>query len=239
MENTKKISIVVVTFNAEKTLECTIKNIVGQTYSNKEIIIIDGCSKDSTVEIIKKYRNKIDYFVSEPDNGIYDAMNKALDSATGDFIIFMGADDVFYKENTLEMIATKLENEIICYGKVLRSEDMKNHDGRITKVSLMFRNPCHQCIFYPKNVYKNNKYNLRYKIFADWDYNLRVFNNYDFKFIDEIVSVFNTTGISSQCNDDLFIAEKKIIIKQIYNRLYYVIYNLLSILRYIKRGFRK
>jgi len=95
MNSKPLISIITVVYNAEKTLEQTILSVINQSYSNIEFIIIDGGSKDGTTNIINKYSSKIAYWVSEPDNGIYDAWNKGIKNATGDWICFLGADDVF------------------------------------------------------------------------------------------------------------------------------------------------
>ena len=105
-----RISVITVCLNASKTIEQTILSIINQTYDNIEYIIIDGVSTDGTLDIIKKYESKISLCQSEPDNGIYDAMNKGLKLATGDFLIFMGADDVFYNENVIYKVASEIDN---------------------------------------------------------------------------------------------------------------------------------
>src|SRR5688572_4810851 len=94
------LSIITVVYNGEQLLEKTILSILNQTYTNIEYLIIDGRSKDRTVDIIKKYENKISYWVSEPDKGIYDAMNKGMNAAKGDYIWFINAGDVIHAQNT-------------------------------------------------------------------------------------------------------------------------------------------
>lgn len=101
------ITVVTVVYNGESTLENTIKSVVNQTYDNVDYIIIDGGSKDGTLDIIKKYEDKIDYWQSEPDKGIYDAMNKGIRLAKGDWINFMNAGDVFYSKYVLKQIFIK------------------------------------------------------------------------------------------------------------------------------------
>ena len=118
-----KYSIITVTYNAASTLEETILSVIKQRNINYEYIIIDGGSKDSTIDIIKKYQDRIYYWISEKDKGIYDAMNKGLKIASGDFVIFLGADDHFLSYNTLEMTSKYINNiDEVYYGTVFRSK---------------------------------------------------------------------------------------------------------------------
>ena len=105
--NFPKVTIVTVTYNAEEYLEQTIKSVIKQDYPNIEYIIIDGASSDRTVEIIKEYQKYISYWTSEPDSGIYDAMNKGIDIATGEWINFMNAGDSFVEKNTISKVVKK------------------------------------------------------------------------------------------------------------------------------------
>ena len=98
------VSVITVGFNDPQGLEKTILNVAAQTYPHIEHIIIDGAYKDSTTDVIKKHQDKISYWISEPDRGLYDAMNKGLKAATGDFLWFMNAGDLIYSENTTEQI---------------------------------------------------------------------------------------------------------------------------------------
>lgn len=100
----EKITIITVTFNCKNSIEKTIQNIINQSYKNIEYIIVDGRSTDGTVEIINKYTNNIDIFISEPDNGIYDGMNKGIKLSSGDWIIFMNSGDYFVSLDILDKI---------------------------------------------------------------------------------------------------------------------------------------
>jgi glycosyltransferase involved in cell wall biosynthesis len=114
-----KVSIVIATYNAAQYLDACLNSCVEQTWSNKEIILIDGASTDGTLEIIHKYEGHITFWMSEPDEGVFDAWNKALDHVSGDWVLFRGADDVFWDANALERIAPHLINassaEVVCY----------------------------------------------------------------------------------------------------------------------------
>ena len=114
------ISIITVVFNGEKYLEETIQSVINQTYSNVEYIIIDGGSSDGTLDIIKKYEERIDYWVSEKDRGIYDAMNKGIDVASGKWLNFMNGGDEFYDNKVIENIFKNCsyEDEYVIHGKV-------------------------------------------------------------------------------------------------------------------------
>jgi glycosyltransferase involved in cell wall biosynthesis len=117
--NKPLFSIITVTFNAERTLESTIKSIFRQTYTNFEFIIVDGKSTDGTVEVIKKHKTGITKWISEPDQGLYDAMNKGMQLATGDYIWFMNAGDEIYGSDTLELISAMNTGEDIYYGEMM------------------------------------------------------------------------------------------------------------------------
>ena len=117
------ITIVIATYNAEKTLQKCIDSFVYQTYRNKQLIIIDGASTDTTLSIIKANQSHISFYLSEPDNGIYSAWNKAIKHATGNWICFLGADDYFYNERVLEEISIELAilapDTRVVYGQVM------------------------------------------------------------------------------------------------------------------------
>ena len=107
------ISIITVVFNGEKKLEKTILSVINQTYDNLEYIVIDGSSKDGTIDIVKKYEDKINYWVSEKDSGIYEAMNKGILASKGDYINFMNAGDFFTKNNLVSEVVNILASEEI------------------------------------------------------------------------------------------------------------------------------
>jgi len=128
MNNEFKISIITIVYNGAKHLENTIQSVISQTSKNYEYIIIDGGSNDGTLEIIKKYESHFAYWVSEKDNGIYNAMNKGLQAATGDYVWFINCGDGIYETNTIEILCKNITTETdLIYGETVLTDD----DGKI------------------------------------------------------------------------------------------------------------
>ena len=192
------ITVITVVRNGEDTLEKTILSVINQTYTNIEYIIIDGASTDSTLKIIKKYNDKITYWTSEPDNGIYDAMNKGIEISTGEWINFMNAGDTFYNENVITNILHYLNSDFdIVFG-------LRNNQKRKKKINVnwwfLFKNMgiCHQTIFSRKNCLLE-KFDLRYRIASDFNWILSVYSNEaKFKFVDIIIVNYDSNGISKK-----------------------------------------
>lgn len=205
----KKITIAMVCFNAEATIDTTIQSVLCQTYNNFEFVIVDGNSKDKTLDIIKKYPS-IKY-ISEPDKGVYDAMNKALKIAEGDYLLFLGADDILYSPDVLKLVSNYLIDDSIYYGNVIKTNREVVYDGEFSIWKWGYKNICHQSIFYPKSIYKNKYYDIKYKLVADWVYNLQLLaKGSKFYYINVIISYYNdVSGISSTQIDECFLKERK------------------------------
>lgn len=203
MERTHpKISVLTVCFNSHSFIEESVLSVVNQSYDNVEYIIIDGGSTDGTLDVLEKYRNQISLLVSEKDQGIYDAINKGLKLATGDFLIVLGADDHFLSYHTLEKVAPKLKSqECVYYGNVYMEEFNLIFYGKFNKFKRAETNYCHQSIFYPMSVYKNYEYNLKYRLCADNDYNYRVSEKFSYEYIQDTVSFYSYGGASGARND--------------------------------------
>ncbi len=201
-KNRPLISIITVVFNGEKHLEQTIQSVINQTYDNVEYIIMDGGSTDGTLDIIKKYEEQIDYWVSEKDNGIYDAMNKGITLATGAIIGLINADD-WYEKNTIEEIVDTFNIDShadIVYGLLRHIKN--NIEYKIEAQNHNFlcdRMIPHPTCFVKKTVYnKLNNYNIQYRAAADYDFMLRAKSaNFNFIKIDEVLANFRIGGISN------------------------------------------
>lgn len=207
-----KVSIIIVTFNANKTIQAAIESITSQVYPHKEIIVIDGGSKDGTINSLVALENKLSYWKSEPDNGIYDAMNKGIKISTGEWIFFLGADDLL-SPGILEAIFSGGGHEDIdlLYGKINLDGSGKTLGKETDFGQLIDFNIPHQAIFYNKSIFKKlGVYDLKYKVLADYDLNLRIFETPGLrkKFIDKELSVFNSKGISNRLIDVAFFTDK-------------------------------
>lgn len=229
--NAPLISVVTVSYNAVNTIEETILSVINQTYPNIEYIIIDGESTDGTVDVIKKYADRIAYWVSEPDKGIYDAMNKGIKVALGDFFFFLGADDLFYSATTLlDLHEVLKEKDTIYYGDVIFIPSLIKYGGGMNKLKFCIKNICHQAIFYPKSVFEKYQYDTSCIIYADYYLNLQCFidNRFRFQYFGKTVSFFNENGKSSSKIDVVFTDK---FYKIIYSNfgLFYFIYSKLRL----------
>ncbi|PKL40239.1 MAG: glycosyltransferase [Candidatus Riflebacteria bacterium HGW-Riflebacteria-1] len=220
------ITVVTVVCNGETHLESAILSVINQTYDNIEYIIIDGASKDGTLELIRRYELTIDYWLSENDMGIYDAMNKAVTLATGDFIYFLGADDLLIAgaiSKMVELIVEKMLSGTIYYGDVYMPGKHKLYDGEFTKYKLVKRNICHQSIFYPRSVFLKTRYNLCYSVLADYELNLRLIAFMNFVYLPVLVAYYNDTGVSSSHIDSCFVRDRLKIIKDNFGKYFFYI----------------
>lgn len=203
-------SIIIVVYNGENTLQAAIDSVLCQTFTSFELLIIDGASADSTVEIIKNnaLRNGQIKYVSEKDQGIYDAMNKGIGLANGEWLYFLGADDRLYEKDILKRISDvkHLSKSDIIYGDIILTPGNKRYGGEFSYEKLLRRNISHQAIFYKKNIFKQvGEFNTQYTVCADWDFNLKCFasGNLEISYIDIIVAYFSMGGTSRK-NDIVF-----------------------------------
>lgn len=206
-----KVSIITVVYNNKKTIKDAIESVLNQTYKNIEYIVIDGASNDGTVEIVQSYSNKIDKFISEPDNGLYDAMNKGLKLATGNIIGILNSDDFYASNNIIEKVVNVFnENNIdSVYGDLVYVDS--NNTDKIVRYwkSIPFKkglfrkgwHPAHPTFFVKKDVYdKYGIFNLDFKIAADYEIMLRFLEKYKIStyYIPEILVKMRIGGESNK-----------------------------------------
>lgn len=202
-----KISIITATYNSEKTIKDTLDSVLSQTFDDFEHIIIDGGSKDSTMEIVKSYEKKYHgrlKYISEKDKGLYDAMNKGICLATGDVVGILNSDDVYYDKDSLSKIANAFPSSDICFGDlVYMNEDLsKVMRTWRTKLGKFERGwiPAHPTFYVKKKVYEEKgNYNLDFKICADYDFMIRALKDKKYKiaYIDDFLVKMRLGGKSS------------------------------------------
>lgn len=206
MSNLPKISIITVSFNAEKFIERTIKSVLKQTYSNIEYIVIDGASKDATMDIVKKYEDKIDIIVSERDKSHFDAMNKGIARATGDYILIMNSGDCIKEANSLEKMMEGSNNSDLIYSRAVYiteegdTRPWHKHTPLPRKLSKKsFINGmviCHHCMIVKRSIAPMHALEP-WKVSNDIDWAIRVMENVQHKhFYDAIFCLYLDGGIS-------------------------------------------
>lgn len=205
-----KISIITAVYNNENQVATAIESVLNQTYSNIEYIIIDGGSKDGTMDIINRYKSQICTIVSEPDKGIYDALNKGIMRATGDIIGFMHSDDIFASETIIAKVAQQFEIDDVdaVYGdlqyvrkddpsKIIRYWKSSAFDIAQLKRGWM---PPHPTVYLRRSVYTQyGMFDTSFRIAADYDFMLRIFRNNERKsvYIPEVLVKMRVGGESN------------------------------------------
>lgn len=196
-----KLSIILVCLNASNVIEKTLDSLAKQTYVDYELIIKDGLSKDTTMEIIDSYILKIKNVkvIAKKDSGIYDAMNQAVTEAQGEYVYFLNAGDALYSENTLKNVVDELDCDIV-YGDMIYGDSLLRQPKQLTKMRFVLeRMICHQSIFAKRELLLNNPFECKYKYCADrhWLYTC-VSNKVSIKHIDEVIGDYDVTGVSSE-----------------------------------------
>lgn len=189
-----RISIITAVYNNERSIRQALESVLGQTYPNIELIVVDGGSKDNTLKIIEEYRPKIHRIISEKDHGIYDALNKGVAAATGDIVGFLHSDDQFASTHAIESIASEFEK-----GSVDGVYSDLQYVSRAQNTPLIIRHwqscdftpsllkkgwmPPHPTLYLKRTIYDQvGNFDLKYPIAADYDFILRVFKNSDYRF---------------------------------------------------------
>ncbi|WP_186576583.1 glycosyltransferase family 2 protein [Aquibacillus kalidii] len=215
------VSIITVCYNSEELIEGTIKSIMSQTYENIEYIVVDGASKDSTAEIIEEYSDHITHWVSEPDKGIYDAMNKGLSmvSDSSSFVNFMNSGDEFLNNDTIEKVISFAKGQDtlpdVVYGDIIYNNQVRRYPNKLSYLFLSRKTLCHQAVFFKSDKHKQEKYDLEYKIAADFEMILRLKMKRKLHFmkIDLPICEYLEGGLSDTQRDNLYREREKIIKK--------------------------
>lgn len=240
--NLPLLSIITVVFNGEKSLENTIISVINQSYVNIEYIIIDGASQDNTLDIICKYQDKIDYWLSELDKGVYDAMNKGISHSNGDWLLFLGADDILANNDVINNVFSLLRGEqqikgnnidaIAANVKYLNNRQFNSQFSQLLKLKNTIH---HQAAFYKKNLFGDFSYNTEFKISSDYELNLKIFiEKRNYLQVDELVTICAPDGLSGLCSWSGYLEEIKIRNKYL-SFSESIVYNFLTILRFVAK----
>lgn len=196
-----KVTVVTVCYNAGAALLETIQSVAAQSYQNLEYIVVDGASTDQTLDVLKEHYAKISKIISEPDNGIYDAMNKAIDIVTGDYTIYMNAGDVFCSNDTVRKVfSNDVDGFDLVYGARMYSAPGQApvyQEARALNTAFLRMPYCHQSLFLKTSVLREFRFNLTYRFAADYDQSVRLFvAGKSYLQLEEPVCVFAAGGAS-------------------------------------------
>ena len=226
------ISIIIPTYNVESTIGAVLESITTQTFRQYEVVIVDGVSKDGTAGIVARYAagNPAIRWMQEKDEGIYDAMNKGVGLARGEWLYFLGADDTLYNDGVLQEVydaaagtaADLIYGNVMIRGSNMWGNDGQLYDGEFNRAKLFRSNISHQAIFYRSRVFRSvGLFDLRYKSCADWDLNHRCFARLQTHYFPSTIANFQTGGASTQLAVDLFLEKESVIRLKEYYKLSY------------------
>ena len=222
------ISVITVVFNAEELIEATVQNVISQTYENIELIIVDGGSSDSTLSILRQYKKYIRKLVSEPDDGIYNAMNKGVDMASGDWIVFMNAGDQFSSYDVISSIFKFCRGpEKIIYGDVIVNYGDFSFLKRAGDLARLWTGMkfSHQSAFIEVSYQKYNKYDESFRIAADFNFFLNAYKNQiQFKYVNIPISTVIIGGVSERNRLQTINDSRAVVHSVLHNKFYDYVY---------------
>ena len=189
------VTIITVCRNHARELERTIRSVESQTWQEKEYLIIDGASTDETLEVIQQHKDSITRWISEPDQGIYDAMNKGVRMAQGQWVIFMNAGDTFASSDTLQRVFQVPQEADVIYGDVIKGGNIKKAEAPHNAHRMFF---CHQSAFVKTSCLKEFPFDTKHRMSADFKQIKQLYlNGKTFKQLDFPVANFDTKGVSN------------------------------------------
>lgn len=198
------LSIITINYNNLDGLQRTIDSVVGQSFTDYEWIVIDGGSKDGSRELIERYADHFAYWCSEPDKGIYNAMNKGIEKASGDWFLFLNSGDWLYSNDVLNKVFSVPNDADILYGDVMyhwpdgRGLEMERKPDKLSLYFFYTDTLCHQATFYRKNIFNTHKYDESFRICSDWALYIQLLTEgYRFQHLPFCISNFAQDGIST------------------------------------------
>lgn len=190
------ISIVTINYNNLIGLKETVRSVCSQSFIDFEHIIVDGNSSDGSKEFLYSNSKFFSKLIIENDNGIYDAMNKGIKCAKGEFLIFLNSGDMFYNNTVLSSIDFHSLSGKLIFGQSINSKGLL-YPKKFSKNWLRYSLPNHQAMFFPREFYSSNFYNTKFKIVGDSDYKFRAFGSERYVFLNQVICEFNLEGVSN------------------------------------------
>lgn len=233
-----KLSIITINYNNAKGLDKTLQSVINQNSQDFEYVVVDGNSSDESKKIIDSHKNYIDKSISEPDSGVYNAMNKGIRMASGDYLLFLNSGDKLADQNVLAKILPSLKNnEDIIYGNLIYSlnelpQTLFTPPKNIDLTYFLNSFLPHPSSFIKKSLFqKIGSYNEKFKIISDWEFFLRaiVINKASYLHIDEVISDFDNSGISSDSENEKLIRKEK---QAVYEELFPNLQNEIKLLEF-------
>ncbi|WP_288154699.1 glycosyltransferase family 2 protein [Phocaeicola sartorii] len=199
-----KVSVITINYNNVQGLKTTIQSVISQSYKDMEYIIVDGGSTDGSVDLLMEYSDKISKCICEPDNGVYNAMNKGVSIASGEYCIFMNSGDGFWNSDVLENIFSKHIDAGVLAGKTYcfkngRFSSMRSAPKKITMKYLYANSINHQAMLIKTALLREYPYDETLKVYSDWKFCIQtlVVNNLSYQFVDYVIAKYDLSGVSA------------------------------------------
>lgn len=238
-----KYTIITVTYNAQERIQKTMESVLQQDYCDYEYLIMDGESQDQTLDIVENMKNTYKQNVrvySQKDSGIYNAMNKGIEKADGDYILFLNAGDVLYERCTLSSLAEQIArygNGIYCgntcmmlEGKLLGIYEFKKNHRTVLDGLLHYKMPCHQSIIAPAYLLKKYFFDEKYKMRADYDWLVKCYRKgVKFQLVEDVIAGYDMSGMTSKIFNQLFMKNESEMIVKKYYPIYYILSQVIHI----------
>jgi glycosyltransferase involved in cell wall biosynthesis len=211
------VTVITAVLNGAGSMERSMTSVIGQTFTSFEYIVIDGGSRDGTVDILRRAEGSIDYWLSEPDNGIYDALNRGIALARGEWIYFLGADDALADLHVLEKVFARRRDGLFIYGDVLHGDSGAVYGGPFSRRMLTKRNICQQGIFYRSELFRRlGPFDMGYPLLGDWLFNMKAFSLKESKpeYLDMVIAAYSLAGASSRSLDLSFYGDRLRLIRR-------------------------
>jgi glycosyltransferase involved in cell wall biosynthesis len=211
------VTVITAVLNGAQSIEKSMASVIGQTFTSCEYIVIDGGSRDGTVDILRRYEDSIEYWVSEPDRGIYDALNKGVAVARGEWLYFLGADDLLVDPRVLEKVFARRRDALFIYGDVLYGDSGAIYGGAFSRRMLTKRNICQQGIFYRSELFRQlGPFDMNYPLLADWLFNMKAFSLKESRpdHLDMVIAEYSLSGASSRKQDLSFYGDRLQLIRK-------------------------